>query len=465
MRAKEAYGVLCEKQKNTLVQPTEVSVHEEAEAYDKWLHIAGLEEEHLKQKAKLHWLEVDDLNNKKFHNYIRSCKAQNTIREIRSSSGVVLRSHEEIKVEAERYFSGFLNQSPVSQQEATVEELKELMKYRCTEEDCRQLEGEVSEEEIRKVLFSMPSHKSTGPDGYPSEFFRTAWPVIGADFIVSVQSVFKYGFLPKGVNSTILALVPKKVDSKEMKDYRPIACCNVLYKVVSKILANRLKKILPSVITENQSSFIKGRLLMENVLLASKLVKDYHKDSVSPRGVMKIDISKAFDSIQWIFVFRSLEALGIPEKFIRWIKLCIITPSFSVQVNGDLAGYFQSSTGLRQGCSLSPYLFVLCMNVLSLKIDQAAAEKKFKFHPRCNLLSITHLCFADDMIVFVEGSKESVQGALSVFDKFAEWSGLNISIVKSTLYLAGSLRWRTGEYCQIFHLQKERFQLDILVFL
>ncbi|XP_048611599.1 uncharacterized protein LOC125585922 [Brassica napus] len=103
---------------------------------------------------------------------------------------------------------------------------------------------------------------------------------------------------------------------------------------------------------------------------------------------MKIDISKAFDSVQWTFVLRSLEALGIPERFIRWIRLCITTPSFSVQVNGDLAGYFQSSRGLRQGCSLSPYLFVLCMNVLSLKIDQAVAEKKFKFHPRSGVSEV-----------------------------------------------------------------------------
>ena len=160
------------------------------------------------------------------------------------------------------------------------------------------MDAEVTGEEIRKVLFSMPSHKSPGPDGFPSEFFRTAWPVVGHDFIVAVQSVFKFSFLPKGVNSTILALVLKKEDSLEMKDFRPISCCNVLYKVVSKILANRLKRILPKIISENQSAFIEGRLLMENVLLASELVKDYHKSSGSLRGVMKIDISKAFDSVQ-----------------------------------------------------------------------------------------------------------------------------------------------------------------------
>lgn len=299
------------------------------------------------------------------------------------------------------------------------------------------MEAEVSEEEIRKVLFAMPNNKSPGPDGYPCEFFKTTWPVLSRDFTIAVQSVFRFGFLPKGINSTILALIPKKLDSMEMKDYRPIACCNVIYKVVSKILANRLKKILPRIITESQSAFVQGRLLMENVLLASELVKGYHKENISPRCVMNIDISKAFDSVQWEFVLKSLRTWGFPEKFIHWIKLCITSPWFSVQVNGDLAGYFQSSRGLRQGCSLSPYLFVMCMNVLSLKIDRAVADKKFALHPGCKSLALTHLCFADDLMVFVEGSKQSIEGALSVFKDFESWSGLSISLEKSTIYMAG----------------------------
>lgn len=185
-----------------------------------------------------------------------------------------------------------------------------MLKFRCSSEDCRLLEADVTEEEIRKVLFAMPNNKSPGPDDYPCEIFKTAWSVISHDFVVAIQSVFRFGFLPKGVNSTILALVPKRVDSMEMKDYRPIACCNVLYKVVSKIVANRLKMLLPRIITETQSAFIQGRLLMENVLLASELVKGYHKDGVSPRCVMKIDIAKAFDSVQWEFVLKSLKVLG-----------------------------------------------------------------------------------------------------------------------------------------------------------
>lgn len=328
-----------------------------------------------------------------------------------------------------------MNRIPDYYTGASIDELKELLEFCCFEEDCTLLEAQVIAEEIRKVVFAMPSNKSLGPDGFPSEFFKTSWPIVAQDFTIAVQSVFRYGFLPKGVNSTILALVPKKTDSLEMKDFRPIAFCNVLYKVVSKILANRLKRLLPRIISDCQSAFVQGRLLLENVLLATELVKYYHKESVSLRCVMKIDISKAFDSVQWCFVLKSLEAIGVPKRFIQWIKLCISTPSFSVQVNGELAGYFQSKRGLRQGCSLSPYLFVLCMNVLSHKIDKAAAEKRFQFHPRCKNLSLTHLCFADDLMVFVEGTRESIEGALSVFDGIAKWSGLRISLEKSTVYL------------------------------
>ncbi|XP_024014348.1 uncharacterized protein LOC112088307 [Eutrema salsugineum] len=263
------------------------------------------------------------------------------------------------------------------------------------------------------------------------------WPIVGKDLVVAVQSFFKLGFLPKGANSTILALIPKKKEAKTMKDYRPISCCNVIYKIISKILANRLKVVLPKFIAPNQSAFVKDRLLMENLLLATELVKDYHKETITPRCAMKIDISKAFDSVQWRFLLNTLKALNIPEKYVHWIDLCISTASFSVQVNCELAGYFGSKRGLRQGCSLSPYLFVICMNVLSKKLDKAALEGKFGYHPTCQELQLTHLCFADDLMVFVDGNKRSVEGVLEVFDDFAIHSGLHISLEKSTIYMAG----------------------------
>jgi len=295
----------------------------------------------------------------------------------------------------------------------------------------------VSAEEIKKVLFSMPNDKSPGPDGFTSEFFKESWEILGPEFILAIQSFFALGFLPKGVNSTILALIPKKLESKEMKDYRPISCCNVMYKVISKILANRLKLLLPQFIAGNQSSFVKDRLLIENVLLATDLVKDYHKDSISERCAIKIDISKASDSVQWSFLINTLTAMHFPEMFIHWIRLCITTPSFSVQVNGELAGFFQSSRGLRQGCALSPYLFVICMDVLSKLLDKVVGIGRIGYHPHCKRMGLTHLSFADDLMILTDGQCRSIEGIIEVFDLFSKWSGLKISMEKSTIFSAG----------------------------
>lgn len=163
----------------------------------------------------------------------------------------------------------------------------------------------------------MPREKSPGPGGLTAEFFKEAWPIIGRDVTMAIQSFFIKGFLLKGLNSTILALIPKKDTSRMMKEDMPISCCNVLYKAISKIIAQSLKRILPKCIAHNQSAFVKDRLLMENLFLATELVKDYHKDLASPRCAMQIDISKEFDSVQWVFLLKILEALNLPDKFIH----------------------------------------------------------------------------------------------------------------------------------------------------
>ena len=108
--------------------------------------------------------------------------------------------------------------------------------------------------------------------------------------------------------------------------------------------------------------------------------------------------------------------LWISIKLFHWIQICTTTPSFLVQVNGELAGYLQRKRELRQGCSLYPYLFVICMNALSSRMDKAVMDKCFGYHPLCKRFSLTHLCFADNLLVFVKGSKRSIEGVISVFD-------------------------------------------------
>ena len=201
-------------------------------------------------------------------------------------------------------------------------DLPDLLDFRCPDHTAALLVYPVSEVEIKNVLFSMPSNKALGPDRYPVEFYRAAWPIISRDFTIAVQSFFMYGFVPKGVNATTLALIPKVQGAETLKDFWPISCCNIL--------------------GPNQCAFIKGRLLLENVLLATELVKNYHKNSIGPRSVLKVDISKAFDSVKWSFILDTLRAMNIPDQFVHWIHICLSTVAFSVSVNGELEGFFRA---------------------------------------------------------------------------------------------------------------------------
>lgn len=222
-----------------------------------------------------------------------------------------------------------------------------------------------------------------------------------------------------------------------MKDFRPIACCNMLYKIISKLVANRLKKALPEMIELNQTAFVKDRLLLENIVLATELVKDYHKDSIPTRCAIKFDISKAFDTVQWEFIMVTLWAMKFPDLFIHWVYICISTAAFSVSINVEVEGFYSSERGMRQGCTLSPYLYVIASNVLSRMLNRAAKDGKVKLHPHCKRVEVTHLSFADDILVFSDGSPSSIVGIVSVFNDFAGMSGLNINASKSSKFSAG----------------------------
>ncbi|CAA7031264.1 unnamed protein product [Microthlaspi erraticum] len=166
-------------------------------------------------------------------------------------------------------------------------------------------------------------------------------------------------------------------------------------------------------------------------------MQGYHREGCDRRITLKVDISKAFDSVRWDFLLSVLQAYRLPPAFIKWVKCCVCSPSFSVSINGITSGYFKGKTGLRQGDPLLPILFVLIMNVLSLMLNKAAVEGSFDFHPGCEDLQLTHLCFADDLLIFLEGSERSLHGVLSVLSAFERISGLGINLQKTSMFCQG----------------------------
>lgn len=291
--------------------------------------------------------------------------------------------------------------------------------------------------EITNVLKKLNPRKSPGPDGFTSAFFNSAWPIVASEVLQAISNVFISCFMPRSTNATILTLVPKNLGATFIADFRPISCCNTTYKTISRLLVKRLKLILPTFILPNQTAFVQGRLLIENTLLASEIVQGYHRKGGQKRITIKVDIAKAFDTVRWEFLFACLRSYNIPEVLIRWLEACVCTPSYSVAFNGSTYGYFKGKRGLRQGDRLSPYLFVLVMNCLSLALERAAVSGLFQYHPRCGKTKLTHLSFADDLLIFSDGSLSSVQAILSVLKDFEERSGLAVSIQKTSLFAAG----------------------------
>lgn len=178
------------------------------------------------------------------------------------------------------------------------------------------LSAPVTDLEIITVLRSMKRNKSPGPDGFNVNFFIHCWDIVGEDFLNAVKYFFSSSRMTKGINSTAIALIPKCSNPSSMADFRPIACCNTIYTCITKILAIRLKEVLPSIIDKAQSAFIKGRSISDNILLAQELLRNYHRASGPPRCALKIDLEKAFDTVSWDFIFDTLAYHQFPPSLL-----------------------------------------------------------------------------------------------------------------------------------------------------
>jgi len=295
----------------------------------------------------------------------------------------------------------------------------------------------VSDQVIQDALFSIGEDKSPGPDGFSSGFFIKAWHIVGPLLCQAVREFFTSKSLLKQLNHTAIALVPKSSHSPSVADFRPISCCNVVYKIISKILASRMASVLDSIVDHAQAAFVKGRSLGDNVHLVQELLRKYNRKRISPRCLFKVDLRKAYDSLDWGFVKQVMEGLGFPMLFIEWVMECISSPSYSLIINGSLKGFFKGRKGLRQGDPISPYLFVICMEYLSRSLNSASCNEHFNYHPKCARLRISHLIFADDLILMARGDLISINILLDCLKDFGCKSGLKANVLKSNVFTAG----------------------------
>ena len=238
------------------------------------------------------------------------------------------------------------------------------------------------------------------------------WDFVKNEVLEFFKEFHEQGRFVKQLNATFLVLIPKKQTVEDFKDLRPISLVGGLYKILTKVLANRIKRVLDKVISKSQNAFVEGRQILDAVLIANEIV-----DSSLRRKecglICKLDIEKAYDTISWEFLFQVMGKMGFGGRWMSWIKWCISTASFYVLVNGSAAGFFPRSRGLRQGDPLSPYLFVIGMETLSCLLNRATDENYLSgvkiADGRGEELVISHLLYADDTLLFCKADNDELK--------------------------------------------------------
>lgn len=222
-------------------------------------------------------------------------------------------------------------------------------------------------DEVKRELFAIHADKAPDPDGFSASFFHSNWETVGSAIVSEIKSFFSSEILHATMNVTHVRLIPKKIGAKRVAYYRSIALCNVFYKIISKLLSLRLKPVLGAIISENQSAFIPGRAITDNVLITHELLHYLKTSSAEKKCPMavKTDMSKAYDRVEWAFVSQVLQRLCFHEKLINLVMQCITTVSYSFLINETAYGSVTPQRGIRHGDPISPYIFILCGEVLT----------------------------------------------------------------------------------------------------
>ncbi|CAM8948104.1 unnamed protein product [Rhodiola kirilowii] len=403
-----------------------------SEELDVWL---AREEIMWQQRSRVLWLNQGDRNTKFFHARATHRKKKNWIYCLKDEQGVRHTGEKEFLRIAAAYFHKIFSSSSEAGRR-DEEDLVELVNPVISEDMNNALLGDISEEEIRKSIFAQGPLKAPGLDGFPGIFYQKYWNQIKHHVIRYVRRFWEEGSLDEGINKTLIILIPKKEDTDRMEDWRPISLCSVAIKIITKILASRLQPILKQVISVYQSAFIKDRIISDNFIVAHEISHFLRccKEDKKFYASIKVDMSKAYDRVEWCFLEKVMRRMGFADLWVDRVMRCVRSVSYVVKVNDQLTEEFKPARGLRQGDPLSPYLFLLCTEVLNAKLLSSLNKGEIS-GVRIGKLApvITHLFFADDSMFFIRASTSEVLNFKRILMRYEEVSGQRVNFEKSEI--------------------------------
>ncbi|XP_057803553.1 uncharacterized protein LOC131018874 [Salvia miltiorrhiza] len=338
-------------------------------------------------------------------------KKRNYIREIQKADGTTVRANDELD---EVFWSHFQTLFTSGSTHNPAEVLQSIEPVVTTEMN-RNLTAPYTQTEIEQVLNQMHPLKAPRPDGMPALFYKSCWYAAKFDLVHMILDVLNNGVSPGPINSTFICLIPKKKKCVLPSDFRRISLCNVVDKIISKAITNRLKLCLPSIIHESQSAFVPGRHITDNALLAFEIFHILKLNKAKAHGIFafKLDMAKAYDRVKWGF----LESIML-----------------------HLGASFEPSRGLRQGDPLSPFLFLFCAEALSGLLRKAETNNLLHGARICRTAPrVSHILFADDCIIFGCGNSMEVSVVSGIIKTYEGVSGQLVNLDKSIIDFSGGI--------------------------
>ncbi|CAM9001934.1 unnamed protein product [Rhodiola kirilowii] len=408
---------------------------------DEWL---AREEMLWRQRSRVEWLNHGDKNTKYFHARATQRKKKNHIARIRNKNDVFVETKQQINEVVVEYFQTMFQSSLVN---TNVDWDSKLVNVHpvVTEEMNKGLMEEFTEEEVRNALFQMCPTKAPGPDGFSALFYQKCWHIVKDDVTEVVLRCLNNKILDSQLNATNIVLIPKVKDAMSLEQFRPISLCNVIMKIISKAMVNRLQSILDKAISPNQSAFVKGRIITDNILLAQEINHYIKCHQIQKKGVasLKVDMSKAYDRLEWDFIKRMLLKLGFASEWVEKVMLCVSTVSYRVKVNNWYSDTIIPRRGIRQGDPLSPYLFILCSEWLSKEIAMKSRRGALKgIAVARGAPKITHLFFADDCMIYLRANVTEFAAIKRILENYEAVAGQRINYSKSEVLFSPNVEGR-----------------------
>ncbi|KAB2621987.1 hypothetical protein D8674_024169 [Pyrus ussuriensis x Pyrus communis] len=304
------------------------------------------------------------------------------------------------------------------------------------------LTAPVTEDEIKEAAGNMGGLKAPGPDGFQGIFYQTYWEIVKEDVSALVRELLQDVAGSSLINQTHIVLIPKVPNPEFVSQFRPISLCNYSYKILSKILANRLKVLLPKIISPSQNAFVAGRQIQDCIGIAHEMFHYLKGRKARNRFEMgiKLDMQKAYDRVEWDFLDAVMERMGFSSSWRSLINGCISSVKFAVLLNGQAGESFAPSRGLRQGDPLSPYLFILVGEVLSKLIQGAVDQGRLEgVKIGGSGPVISHLFFADDTLLFLRADVKNCRNLRHMLDKFCVASGQKVNLEKSSVFFGANV--------------------------